>query len=132
MNHLNELHITCQFKDLREIESDIESNWHIYNQQLLKTIPNEVERTNDVMRYISVAASLVVLNDSTVNKYFDVKEIDDVKTTLTTEANALRELLNLAYSNNDGKKGETGTPERSSSANYFTKFDRLYNILMSE
>ena len=124
MNHLNELHITCQFKDLREIESDIESNWHIYNQQLLKTIPNEVERTNDLMRYINVVASLVVLNDSTVNKYFDVKEIDDVKTTLTTEANALRELLNLAYANNnDGKKGET---------NYFTKFDRLFNILMSE
>ena len=126
MNHLNELHVSCQVKNLHEIGSIIESNCSMYNQQLSKTIHIDDDmRTDDLRRYIEATTTLAVLNDSNVNKYFDNKELDELKDKLTNEAGVLRELLNLTYESNDddGKKGETG---------YFTKFDRLYNVLMSE
>ena len=150
MDRLNELRISCQFKELNEIVNLICSNWQMYNKQLLKSLPDNVEKTNDVIEYIRITTTLATLNDPTIDKIFNADDIENAKKTLTTEANTLRETINKQMTENtrSEEKGETinnqtsentrseekseTINEEKSETDYFSKFDRLFNILTGD
>ena len=127
MNSLRELSITCKVGKLHEINTELEASWCLIQKQLTKALPEGLTNSN-LLRYVDICTTLGILTDEKITQYFNSKDLDPLRESLTTERDALRQLLDIQ---NDEKTEETNTRSGTKGSGFFTRFDRIYSVVMA-
>ena len=122
MEQLSAINVTCPISELHTIESEIQSAWCLINRKLTSTITNNTIHNDNLLRYIDICSTIGVLNDEKVIQYISNAELQSLRTRLTTEQKALRDLLEVNTNPDDAKRGDK---------NRFEHFDKVMSIVLA-